>query len=228
VNGKSTGSRIYQLGIASLLGMGGAIATEQISIAQSLIVPDNTLGEEKSRLTPNVEIRGRLSDRISGGARRGGNLFHSFEQFEVLEGRGAYFENPSDVQNIFSRVTGSNPSEINGTLGVIREDSSTALGDANLFFINPNGIVFGENARLDVGGSFTATTAEAIEFAEQGVFSSSNPTVPELLTINPSAFLFNQISAQPITQYGSSDGANPINAGLRVPIGANLVLLGGN
>nr|RNJ66160.1 MAG: filamentous hemagglutinin N-terminal domain-containing protein [Leptolyngbya sp. IPPAS B-1204] len=134
--------------------------------AEAQVVPDNTLGAERSRVRAD-RIRGRDgierdSDVIEGGAQRGSNLFHSFQQFDVPEGRGAYFGNPVDVQNIFSRVIGSDRSEILGRLGV--------LGNANLFFMNPNGILFGPNASLDVGGSFAATTANAIQFSEQGFF----------------------------------------------------------
>ncbi|GAB4201719.1 MAG: hypothetical protein Fur006_54480 [Coleofasciculaceae cyanobacterium] len=100
------------------------------------IIPDETLGTERSRLTPHNPS----TERIEGGARRGANLFHSFQQFNVNEGRGAYFANPVGIENILSRVTGGNPSEILGTLGV--------LGNANLFFLNPNGIIFGLNTKF--------------------------------------------------------------------------------
>jgi len=142
---------------------------------QAQIVPDNSLGNENSVVTPNVNIRGINSDRIDGGAVRGGNLFHSFQEFNIDEGRGAYFSNPDNIVNILTRVTGGNISQILGTLGV--------LGNANLFLINPNGIVFGPNARLDVGGSFFATTADGILF-DGFEFAASNPEAPPLLTIN--------------------------------------------
>ncbi len=128
--------------------------------AMAQIVPDNSLGREGSVVVPNQNIRGIPSDRIDGGAVRGGNLFHSFQEFNVDVGRGAYFSNPDSIVNILTRVTGDNISNILGTLGV--------LGNANLFLINPNGIVFGPNARLDVGGSFFASTADGILF-ENGV-----------------------------------------------------------
>ena len=115
------------------------------------IIPDNTLGTESSVVTPD-NVNGIESDKISGGAVRGSNLFHSFREFNIGEGRGGYFENPAVIKNIFSRVTGNNPSEIMGRLGV--------LGNANLFFMNPNGIIFGENASLDIRGSFLATTID--------------------------------------------------------------------
>ena len=72
------------------------------------------------------------------------------------------------------------------------------LGDANLFLINPNGIVLGDGAKLNVSGSFAATTADAIQFDEQGEFSASDAIAPSLLTVQPSAFLFNQIDPAPI------------------------------
>jgi filamentous hemagglutinin family protein len=141
--------------------------------AFSQIAPDNTLGDESSVVNP----RDANSESIDGGAIRGQNLFHSFQEFNVDADRGVYFANPEAVTNIFSRVTGNDVSNILGTLGVD--------GAANLFLINPNGIIFGEGASLDVGGSFAATTASGIEFGEQGSFNAINPQIPQLLTINP-------------------------------------------
>jgi filamentous hemagglutinin family protein len=119
------------------------------------IIPDRSLGSESSVVITDV-IKGIDSDRIDGGAIRGSNLFQSFQEFNVREGRGAYFSNPSGIANIFSRVTGGNISQILGTLGV--------LGNANLYFLNPNGVVFGPNAQLDIKGSFLATTADSFQF----------------------------------------------------------------
>ena len=116
------------------------------STASAQVTPDGTLGAESSVVTPNVDVNGVNSDRIDGGAIRGANLFHSFQEFNVGEGLGVYFSNPTGIENILTRVTGGNISNILGTLGV--------LGNADLFLINPNGIFFGPNARLDLGGSF--------------------------------------------------------------------------
>jgi filamentous hemagglutinin family protein len=192
--------------------------------AQAQINPDNTLGSESSRLTPNVPINGASADRIDGGAQRGANLFHSFTQFNINDGQRVYFDNPAGVQNILTRVTGGQGSNILGTLGVD--------GNANLFLINPNGIVFGQNARLDVRGSFVGTTANAVQFGNQGIFSATNPQAAPLLTINPSALLFNQLNQTAITnQSQASAGINPVGenvAGLRVADSQNLLLVGGN
>jgi filamentous hemagglutinin family protein len=192
------------------------------AIAQ--ITPDNTLGAEGSRLTPNAFINGGNADKIEGGAQRGSNLFHSFSQFNVGDGQRVYFGNPSGVENILTRVTGGNASNIFGTLGVD--------GAANLFLINPNGILFGQNARLDVRGSFVGTTANAIQFGNQGNFSATNPQAPPLLTVQPSALLFVQLNQGTITNYSQAPaGINPAGqdvTGLRVPDGKSLLLVGGN
>lgn len=155
---------------ATLGTIGGAA---QPATAQ--ILPDATLGGERSRVTPNVLLPGGLGDRIEGGALRGGNLFHSFSDFNVNLGQRVYFANPAAIHNIIGRVTGANLSNIEGTLGV--------LGAANLFLINPNGIVFGPSARLDIRGSFHASTADRILFPNGYAFSATNPDLPPLLTI---------------------------------------------
>jgi filamentous hemagglutinin family protein len=188
------------------------------------ITPDNTLSTENSLITPNVLINGASSNLINGGAQRGSNVFHSFRQFNVNNGQRVYFANPSGVVNILTRVTGASASNILGTLGVD--------GSANLFLMNPNGILFGKNSSLDVRGSFVGTTASGIQFGNQGIFSAVNPESPSLLTINPSAFLFNQINSGAINiQSQAPAGVNPNGdavTGLRVPDGQSLLLVGGN
>ncbi|NEP00177.1 MAG: filamentous hemagglutinin N-terminal domain-containing protein [Symploca sp. SIO2E9] len=177
------------------------------------ITPDNTLGNESSVVTPNVDVKGALADLIEGGAIRDINLFHSFLEFNVSDGGRVYFANPVGIENILSRVTGGNPSDIFGTLGV--------LGEANLFLINPNGIFFGPNASLDVEASFVGTTANAVGFSDQGSFSATNPEAPPLLRVHPDAFFFNILAAQ-------RQNAIESRANLALPVGESLLLLGGN
>ncbi|MDF5729182.1 MAG: filamentous hemagglutinin N-terminal domain-containing protein, partial [Rhizonema sp. PD38] len=185
----------------------------------------NTLGAESSIVTRN--FLGLPVEAITGGAIRGANLFHSFREFNVDAGRGAYFQNPNaSIKNIFTRVTGNNRSDIFGTLG-------TFGNAANLFLINPNGIVFGLNAALNVGGSFVGTTANAIQFGNLGIFSASTPEAPSpLLTINPSALLFNQLSPASITNSSTAlagfNSAGVQVRGLIVPDGQSLLLVGGD
>jgi filamentous hemagglutinin family protein len=185
--------------------------------AKAQIIPDNSLGAETSIVgQPNQPINGipiNQIDQINGGARRGGNLFHSFGEFNVNAGRGAYFTNPDGVGNILTRVTGVNRSNILGTLGV--------LGNANLFLINPNGIFFGPNASLDVRGSFFGSSANSLLFDNGFEFSATNPQAPPLLTVNIPIGLRFRDNPSNITNASS-------NFGLKVPSGQTLALVGGN
>ena len=200
--------RISRLVLGTSLVLYSLVAATR---ALGQITPDNTLGNESSVVTPNVNVNGALADLIEGGAIRDSNLFHSFSDFNVAEFGRVYFANPAGVANILSRVTGGNVSNILGTLGV--------SGNANLFLINPNGIVFGPNSRLDVGGSFFGSTADSVLFEDGTVFSAKNPNGKPLLTINIPSGL----------QYGSNPGTitNQSFFGLRVPNGQTLGLIGG-
>ena len=186
-----------------------------ITSTNAQIVPDNTLGDENSVVTP-LDSQGSPIDFIEGGATRGANLFHSFQEFNVNTGRGAYFNNPTGIENILSRVTGNNISNINGVLGVFG-------GSANLFLINPNGIIFGNNASLDLGGSFFASTADSLLFDNDFEFSASNPTAPSLLTVNiPIGINFREQPGDIV----NNSVANGV--GLSVAEGKNISLVGGN
>ncbi|MEL6930102.1 MAG: filamentous hemagglutinin N-terminal domain-containing protein [Cyanobacteria bacterium J06600_6] len=137
------------------------------SKASAQVTADQTVNTQ-------VNLNGDVAE-ITGGEARGDNLFHSFQDFSIGSGQTASFLNDVDTANIFSRVTGGNISDIDG---VIR-----ANGSASLFLINPAGIVFGENARLDLGGSFLGSTSSSILF-EGGEFSATDLENPPLLTIN--------------------------------------------
>ena len=150
------------------------------------LTPDNTLGVENSLVTPQ-----QLRDLIQGGAIRDNTLFHSFDEFNVGDGRGVFFDlqNNANILNIFTRVTGSNSSSILGTLGVLQDAlNSNALGNANLFLLNPNGISFGANANLQLNGSFFATTADGFVF-DNFTFSASEK-LPLMVTFPPIKEIF--------------------------------------
>ena len=177
--------------------------------ALAQITPDATLGAESSIVTPNVTLNDHYTDQIEGGALRGSSLFHSFLDFNVGNGQQVYFANPSGIENILTRVSGSNASNILGTLGV--------NGSANLFLLNPNGIIFGPNAQLDIAGSFLASTASSLVFENGFAFSTTNPDAPPLLSITAPVGL----------QYGSNQAGTISNAG-NLSVGKNLTLAANN
>ena len=155
--------------ICSILGLGYP------KVAQAQVIPDTTLGNEASVVLEDSVVRGAFADLIEGGAVRGSNVFHSFSDFNIGELQRVYFANPVGIENILSRVTGNNPSDLLGTLGVD--------GNANLFFLNPNGITFGPNSQLDITGSFFASTAEAFDFGNGLLYGVTDPSVPPLLAV---------------------------------------------
>ena len=162
----------------------GLLALTSPAVAQVIpqIIPDATL-PANSIATPDGN---RIV--ITGGTAAGSNLFHSFQDFSVDAGNTAYFNNALNIQNIFSRVTGGEISQIDGIL--------QANGSANLFLLNPNGIVFGSGARLNIGGSFFASTADRIVFNDSNFFSARNPEAPPLLTVNvPLGLQFNTLQS---------------------------------
>ena len=192
--------------VAALAGISSLSLYPSLAFGQNEIVPDNTLGEESSR----IEQMGEGSDRIEGGALRDSNLFHSFQEFNIEEGLSAYFANPSNAENIFSRVTGNNASRIFGTLGV--------EGSANLFFLNPNGIIFGPDAQLDIAGSLTLSTASAFEFADSSQFSS-RPLTSSPLTISVPTGL------QAGTAAGNIESSGALNVGGNITLVADRIEL---
>jgi filamentous hemagglutinin family protein len=144
---------------------------------QAQIVTDGTVGPKVSLRGGEIEIGADL------GTRRGDNLFHSFEKFGIATGQTATFTGPGDIKNVISRVTGGAASTIDGTL-------RSTVGQADLYVLNPAGVLFGPNARLDVPGSFHASTAHELRFADGARFSAVDPAGSGLTMAPPEAFGF--------------------------------------
>ena len=135
---------------------------------------------------PVTDITGGTRPKTTQGI-PGPNLFHSFGEFHVGAGDVANFLNDRGLptQNILSRVTGGNPSNIFGRI------QTTDFQEANLFLINPQGIVFGPNASLDIGGAFYASTANRVMLEDGRVFTAIPGSEDALLTAaSPEAFHF--------------------------------------
>ncbi|MGQ4649934.1 two-partner secretion domain-containing protein [Lyngbya aestuarii] len=167
------------------------------------ITPELGSNSAGTLVTPNGN-----SLEITGGTLSGANLFHSFQQFGLNANQIANFLSNPNIENILGRVVGGNASVINGLIQVTG-------GNSHLFLINPAGIVFGNNARLDVPGSFTATTATGIGFGES-LFNAVGSNDYATLVGNPSSFAFS-----------TTNSGSIVNAG-QLAVGQNLTLLGGS
>ncbi|MEM9275095.1 MAG: filamentous hemagglutinin N-terminal domain-containing protein [Cyanobacteria bacterium P01_F01_bin.143] len=158
---------------------------------------------------------------ILNGDIAGTNLFHSFQEFSIPNGGRAFFETNSDIANIFSRVTGGEISTIDGLLG--------ASGTANLFLLNPSGIIFGGNATLGIGGSFIGTSADSVQFSDGTVFSAIDMETQPILTIHaPIGLNFRDNPGNIVNQSFVTDDTGFDLIGLRVPANKTLALIGGN
>ncbi|MEO1430347.1 MAG: filamentous hemagglutinin N-terminal domain-containing protein [Cyanobacteria bacterium J06633_8] len=192
-----------------LCGLSVVLPLLPLAEVKAQLIPDNTLGTENSIVNPS-----EIFQRIDGGAIRASNLFHSFKEFNIDSRQNVYFSNPANISNILTRVTGGNASQILGKLGV--------LGNANLFLINPNGIIFGENAQLDIGGSFVGSTADNIKFADGREFNAVNPSANPILTINV------PLGLQYRGNGGNIEVRGTATSNLKVPDTKSLALTGGN
>ena len=148
---------------------------------------------------------------ITGGktSADGTNLFQSFSQFGLNTGQIADFQSNPAIQNILGRVVGGNASIINGLIQV-------SGSQANLYLMNPAGIVFGRDAQLNVPASFFATTATGIGFGNNW-FNATGVNDYAALVGTPSTFAF----TTPVP------GAIINSGNLAVKEGQNLTLLGG-
>src|SRR5712691_9980294 len=176
------------------------------AVSQAQITLDGSLGPKGPLAGPHYTIDAQVGRQV------GGNLFHSFGEFNVQTGESATFTGPNTVENIVGRVTGGNQSLVDGAL-------RCEIPDANLFLLNPSGVKFGPNATLDVKGSFHVSTADYLRMADGAKFSANLSQDSVLTVAPPAAFGFLGENPAPITIQGSS---------LEVPTGETLSVIGGD
>ncbi|WGV25573.1 S-layer family protein [Halotia branconii] len=211
------------LGLISGILTGGMIFP-----ANAQVTPDGT--------TNTIVNSSGNNFNILNGIEKGNNLFHSFSNFSVPTGGSASFDltNTPNITTIFSRVTGGNVSNIDGLIQTLNGNYP-----ASLFLMNPNGIIFGQNAKLNIGGSFVGTTANSIKFADGIEFSATNTNATPLLTMSVPIGLQMGNNPTPIKVQGTGHALttvstlapitqNPSASELRVKPGKTLALVGGN
>lgn len=198
---KAPSPRLACLRYCLLLSLGCAAP-----FAHGAITLDGTLGPAGSLNGPHYAVTSDL------GRQLGGNLFHSFGGFSLGNGESAIFSGPASVANIIGRVTGGSVSTIDGVLG-------STISGANLYLVNPSGLIFGPNAALDISGSFYASTASYVRLADGGRFDAAVPVNSTLTAAPPAAFGFLSSAPAPISVQGASLAVGP---------GQSLALIGGN
>jgi filamentous hemagglutinin family protein len=172
----------------------GLLAGFGLGPAQAQVATDGTLGAATNLAGPQFQITEDLGRRV------GDNLFHSFRQFDIGAGQGATFLGAPNLLNVIARITGGQPSTINGA---VRVSGPTA---ANLWLVNPSGLVFGSGASIDVPGAVYLSTATHLELGSgsgAGRFDAVDPSRSVLVAAAPSAFGFGGASAAAITLNGT-------------------------
>lgn len=180
----------------------------KIVCVNAQIVLDGTMGPAEALEGPGYSITHDLGTTV------GTYLFHSFSDFNLNNGESATFSGPDSIANVFSRVTGGNPSNIDGLL-------KSTIQDANLYFLNPAGVMFGPEAQLDVKGSFTVSTADYLKLGDNGRFDATQPDNTVLTSAPVEAFGF--LNRSPGTF--SISGSKLIS---RVPDGRAFSVFSGN
>jgi len=163
--------KVRAVALATVFAIGLA-ASSQIN---AQIITDGSTGAQVTLNGLDVTIEDSL------GTRAGNNLFHSFETFNISSGGSASFTGDSNIQNVISRVTGGEVSNIQGTL-------RSEVGNADFYFINPAGVTFGEGGSVDVPASFHVSTNDKLRFTDGAVLDTASPTASTLSMAAPEAF----------------------------------------
>lgn len=177
-----------------------------INIAHAEVITDGSLGARVVLPGKNYEITPSLGQQV------GGNLFHSFEKFDLSAGESATFSGEATVKNIIGRVTSGLASNIDGTV-------RNSVPNADLYLLNPSGVLFGRNAKLEVQGGFHVSTANVLQLGTEGNFNATTPSNSILTSATPTAFGF--LTATPANL--TSEGAQ-----FTVPTGKTLSFIAGD
>ncbi len=173
------------------VGVGPGSTLRRVLPALCLFVGLSSASAGGAQPTSNIVMDGRLEGvaaealvgpdyeiPASKGVQAGANLFFSYSRFGLAAGESATFTGPAEIARIVNRVTGGEASTIDGLL-------RSEIAGASVYLLNPNGIVLGENASLDLSGAFHPTTADYLEFADGAAYHARFPERDTTLSIEP-------------------------------------------
>lgn len=182
-----------------------AIAAVATTPAFAQVATDGSAGARVTLTGPRFNISETLGTRV------GRNLLHSFSLFNIRAGEQAAFTGFTVTDNIIARITAGSPSTIDGQVRV-------EMAGANLFLVNPAGLVFGPNASIDVPAAFYASTGQTMRLSDGTVVDMRTASPVSLTAAPPSAFGFE-----------STGAAIALNgAQLRARDGNRIALVGGD
>lgn len=193
-----------------------ALLIDLLGVSHAQVSLDGSVGPGGPLTGPNYVIPSNV------GQSRGANLFHSFGLFNILQGERATFTGPGSISNVIGRVTGGQQSVINGRL-------ASDIAGANVFLINPAGVLFGPFAQLDVSGSFHVSTADYLKLADGAKFHANLAQQSTLTSAPVAAFGFLSSKPAAITIDQSLDDLRiPLAKRIEVSPGKTISLIGGD
>ncbi|EEM3688453.1 filamentous hemagglutinin N-terminal domain-containing protein [Salmonella enterica] len=102
------------------------------------------------------------------------NMVTNWHSFDIGKNNTVQFVQPDSSSVALNRVTGASGSQIMGTL----------KANGQVFILNPNGVLFGKNARVDVGGLVASTKNISTADFMKGQYTLSGEGNPGAQVIN--------------------------------------------
>ncbi|EMT5615501.1 filamentous hemagglutinin N-terminal domain-containing protein, partial [Salmonella enterica] len=102
------------------------------------------------------------------------NMATNWHSFDIGKNNTVQFVQPDSSSVALNRVTGASGSQIMGTL----------KANGQVFILNPNGVLFGKNARVDVGGLVASTKNISTADFMKGQYTLSGEGNPGAQVIN--------------------------------------------